>query len=110
MPPNAPNGVFVRAINAGGDVLGGTCCGGTEVRPIVWRRTITGWSAPEEVPTIPPGSIFESMNDAGWIAGAFIDSGGDWRAFLYRGSGLLDLGTPGGSTSLAWGVGSGPAT
>lgn len=107
MPLNAPNGVFVRGINASGDVLGGTCCSETEVRPIVWRRMTGGWSPPQDVPAIPPGSIFESMNDAGWIAGAYIDPGGNWRAFLYRGAGLLDLGTPGGSVSLAWDVGSG---
>ncbi|HET6363062.1 MAG TPA: hypothetical protein VFH11_13560 [Gemmatimonadota bacterium] len=105
VPPDAPRGITVRTITRAGDVLGGTCCEQLEVRPLVWRRTSIGWSTAEEVPAIPPGSAVTGMNDAGYISGAYIDSRGEWRAFLCCSGGLVDLGAPGGSTSIVHGIG-----
>ncbi|HYO46911.1 MAG TPA: hypothetical protein VEY33_09520 [Gemmatimonadota bacterium] len=105
IPSSAPKGVSLHSINSAGDVLGTSCCEQLEVRPLVWRRTASGWSSAEEVPAIPPGSGVMAMNDAGHIAGGYIDSRGEWRAFLCCNGGLVDLGTPGGSSSIAHHVG-----
>jgi hypothetical protein len=99
-PANAPEGVSTGDINAAGDVLGWIKDEGSNGRVIVWHRTSDGWSAPEEIPWIPIGSLIEALTDSGRIAGAYIRDG-NWRAFVCCASGFQDLGSTSGNQSLA---------
>src|SRR5260370_216677 len=53
--------------------------------------------------TLPGGanSIPRGLNAAGWVAGTSDTAAGEFHAFLYHGSSLLDLGTLGGKSSIA---------
>lgn len=48
-----------------------------------------------------------AINDYGQVVGATLTAQGEWHAFLWDCSSLVDLGTLGGSTSSAWAINNG---
>lgn len=107
IPADSPGGVDVLSINSAGDVLGTTCCIQDQKRPLIWRRTPSGWSSPEDVPGVPPGYAVTSMNDSGQVSGAYLGTSGQWRAYVCCSGGVKDLGAPGGGSGVAHQVGAG---
>lgn len=107
-----PGGTHILAwtINDHGDVVGRDEDGTGVMRAILWRKTPTGWAAPEYLGSLGGGSSATAINNAGHVVGYSEvpgESHDDLRhqhAFLWTPlDGMVDLGSRD-TDSIAWDI------
>jgi probable HAF family extracellular repeat protein len=102
--------ILAWAINDHGDVVGRDEDGTGVMRAILWRKTPTGWAAPEYLGSLGGGSSATGVNNAGHVVG-YSEVPGEThddlrhqRAFLWTPlDGMVDLGSRD-TDSIAWDI------
>jgi len=88
-------------INNHDQVVGIASNSGDTAKAFIWQNG--------QISEIPPTNVSKdafAINDSGQIVGDFYAPGGNKHAYIWQNSVLTDLGTLGGTTSLAWDINS----